>query len=222
MAILQYEGEQPRGALEQIGSLLTQTKQEVEKKQKMKREDLMDQVKLYGSLRELGYSSEAATDRVNRTFRSTGFIESFFAGKRNNAFQQPGPEDKFGLEMEEKKATIAEKKANVGLTGAKQKYYEEGGPKRTVIDKMTPNQLQQRLKFLQKSLAIADPGSEEEQQMKLEFDYINQKIQQSAGYGGNGTETTGQFVAMVRPDGTPVKVPAENVEKALARKYRKR
>lgn len=218
--IINPQGEAPRSALEQIGNLLTAIPQEVQKRKERQKTDVMDQVKLYSTLREAGYTPEDAHSKVTRTYRSTGFLENLISGG-TSVFNKPTEDDKFGLEREKTKAETGKIKAETGLATEKAGYYKAGGPKRTVIDKMTPNQLQQRLKYLNNSVLMADPGSEEEQTMKAEMDYITQKIQQTSGFKqpASEPETTGGMVRVQRlSDSKNGKIPAANFD---PKKYKK-
>ena len=211
MAIQDFSGEGPKSAIEQIGSLLTGTMQEVQKRKEHQKNDVMVQVKLYATLREAGYSPEDAHSKISRTYRSTGFLENLLGGG-SHVFNQPTEEDKVGLERQKTRADIKKTEAETGLATAKKGYYEEGGPKRTVIDKMTPNQLQQRVKYLTSIQGTLDTP-EENQNIEGEIKFINERIQETAGYKPKETEMPGDggtIRVKRRSDGKIGKIPAAN------------
>ena len=98
---------------EQIGNLLTGTQQDMEKKDAKRKEDVMNQMKLYGQLRENGYSAEDATARVNRMYGSTNFLEKVLTGNQGTVFNPPTGEDKWAMESE--KQRLENKKTRLGF-----------------------------------------------------------------------------------------------------------
>lgn len=173
---------------EQIASLLSGVTQEAQKQEQKQAKDVEDQTKLYMTLREAGYSPEDAHAKVTRTYRSSDFVQNLLGGDAN-VLSPPTGEDKVGIEQRKEKAGIDKTIAETTLAKSKSKYYDEGGPKRSVIDKMTPNQLQSRLKYLNDQLNLAEAGSEEEQNMKAEMQYVNEKIQKISGFQDNQATT---------------------------------
>lgn len=91
----------------------------------------------YIKLREAGYSKDQASKKVNDNYKGNWLNRVM--GKAQ-AFEAPEDEP---TDIEE--------------TRAKTKYYNEGGSRRTVIDKMTPNQLQKRIEYLQLYGESKDP-----------------------------------------------------------------
>lgn len=214
-------------AIEQIGSLLGGYNDQTAKQDAKTQEDTMNQVKLYGALVEAGYSPEDATSKVNRTYRSTNFIEDMVNGK-SNVFNQPAGQSKYALDKEKTKADIAKTKAStaseeadIPLKGAKTKYYNEGGPKRTVNDKMNPNQIQTRIKYLETMRGAMDTP-EENQDVENEIKLLNERMRALSGFtGGASSETTAKgSVIMTGPDGKKYKIPSVNVEKAKKRGFK--
>lgn len=96
----------PNSTAEQILSVISQVPEQVRAQQEKRAKDTADQVKLYSMLREAGYSEEDATERVNRSYRSTEFIQNLLTGKSDNAFQKPTEEDKTSLEKKKTQAEI--------------------------------------------------------------------------------------------------------------------
>lgn len=176
----------------------------VQRQQVMKdrREKLEKQFDMYKVLRDAGYDPKSAHEAV----------------QKNQMPAAPGGES---LEEQEKKATIEEKQA-------KADYYRKGASKRTVIDQMTPNQLQSRLKFL-----LENP-SEDEASDQQEISAITRKIREmtlgktQAGQEAPAqrtekpvkSEKSGPRVLMEKPDGTKVRVAAADVNKALKKGYK--
>lgn len=207
-------------SIEQVVGLLKSAQDSAAARQKKTQQDTQDQTKLFIQLREAGYSSEEATAKVNRTYRSTDFIEKLVNGENQNPFNAPASgEDSVTL-------NTAKTKAETRKTNAQAGYYEAGGPKRTVIDKMTPNQLQSRLKYLEGVKGVMDTP-EENQNIEDEIKFINDKIQGISGFAQPGADQpaatppakTGSVI-MTGPDGKKYKIPSANVAKARARGFK--
>lgn len=101
-----------KSPLTQITDLINGVSQAEQKRQEKEQKDVAEQTKLYTTLREAGYSQEDATAKVNRTYRSTGFIEKMVNGDNSNVFNQPTGEDNVALEQQKKKADIGKTKAD--------------------------------------------------------------------------------------------------------------
>lgn len=211
-----------KSGAEQIAGLLNQSGAKAQATQQQQEKDTEDQAKLYISLREAGYSKEDAATRVTRTFRSTNFIQNIMNGTGNNVFNPPVAEDKVSLEQQKGKADIAKTEAETKLATSKAGYYDAGGPKRSVIDKMTPNQLQQRVKYLESIKGTLDTP-EDNANVDSELQYVNEKIQQISGFkkaaAPEASAQTGSVV-MTGPDGKKYKIPAANVAKARLRGFK--
>lgn len=137
-------------------------------KEKEKVTRYKEQVDLYNSLRKAGYSAEEATAKINKTNSGRSFLGKIL-GKQQEQFTVPTGEDPFLLENQKNQA-------NLDLTKAKTGYYKQGGASRTVIDSMTPNQLQQRLKFLKDSVEMLEEDDPEYAASKNEMIQINRKL----------------------------------------------
>ena len=221
-----------KSSAEQVAGLLNGVNAQAQKNQQQQQADTAEQAKLYITLREAGYSKEDATSRVQRSYKSTGFIQDLMSGKGNNVFNPPTQDDDVDLKTQKARADIkkteAETKsaeAEVPLKGAKTDYYKQGGAKRTVIDKMTPNQLQARVKYLESIKGTLD-NEEDNANVDQELSYVNQKIQEISGFKKPDAEAppaaaakTGSVV-MTGPDGKKYRIPAANVEKARKRGFK--
>lgn len=194
---------QDTSAAEQIGNLLTGMQEEAVKRQQRKKEDVIEQVKLYGVLREQGYSPEDATSRVNRTFGSTGFLEKVLTGEKGNAFNPPAT-DVYEEKRRKERVDLMEKKAGIREKMAHAKYYEQGGSRSTPIDKWTPEQLQNRLRFLQNE-DNPDFGTPEN---TAEIEDIQNRIRTSLGFEGAAKpKAQAKPGGAVSPEGTIITNP---------------
>lgn len=166
------------------------------KQEQQKAEAQAKQFDMYKTLRESGYDPKAAHEA---TLKKVGLPE-------------PSGTDKFGREEEKTQAEL-------GLTKAKTKYYEQGGAKRTVIDKMTPAQLQDRLKFLTDPVNVQE-GDEEETTQEILSITKTLRGMTTGKKEASGTESPSEgFVIMKSPDGTKYKIPKANIEKAKQRGF---
>lgn len=118
---------QPSG-LQQSSQILSTIMATLEAEEEKKQKKLKDRADTYKTLREAGYEPKAAYDAL-----ASGKLPTTPPGETTAE-----KKDKAGL---------AKTEADTEASKAKAEYYRNGG-KRTVIDKMTPNQLQSRLKFL--------------------------------------------------------------------------
>jgi hypothetical protein len=211
--------EEDNSAAGQIGRLITGTRDQYMKQQDKQKEDVMNQVKLYGQLREAGFSAEDATARVNRTYRSTGFLEKMLTGNQgSNPFNPGSVNDKWGMEqqkfgMEKEKhaldmrtgeATIKEKEATAGyknrmMTGehANEKaLYDENGDIIAWVPKT--------------SAAAPKKADENSFEAMLGGDQGTPK----------GNQSDKPSVPMTRPNGTLALVAPKSVSAALAKGYK--
>jgi hypothetical protein len=195
--------------LKAISGGVTQGLQERPNRMKKQMEEYDDQMKFYKNLRDAGYSPEEAHDRVKKMIEGgsgTSFIQKILTGAAKNVFSPGSEEDQTSLNRKKERAELEKTKAETGLANAKTGYYKDGGPRRSVIDKMTPNQLQSRLKFITDPASNPDYDSEE---TKAEAAYITQKIQDISGFSPGGTPPAS--VMMKAPDGSVRSVPADRV-----------
>ena len=142
--------------LEVLNQALGQMFQGMQQAQERKQKKVKDQFDMYKTLRDAGYDSQSAHAAVLKN-------------------QFPALPGGMGVDEEKKRAELAKTQADVGLSNAKTDYYKQGGPKRTVIDKMNPNQLQSRLKYLN------DNGDPNDPNTKKEMDTLNKKLQKFSG-----------------------------------------
>lgn len=219
-----------QSSTEQIFGLLKTAQDQAQANDKKNQQDTADQTKLFIQLREAGYSTEEAATKVNRTYRSTDFIENLVnGGKAKNPLNQPSGEDKVTLDTRKTKADIGKAEADTALAKSKANYYDAGGPKRTVIDKMTPNQLQSRIKYLESIKGTMDTP-EDNQNIEDELKFINDKLQTVSGFKpgeipeaareADPAKVMTSKVVMTGPDGKKYKIPAANVAKAKARGFK--
>lgn len=209
-----------QNGMQQIASLLSGYNDQNQKQVEQKSKDVQDQVKLYTTLREAGYSSEDATARVNRTYRSTGFLEEMMSGKRDeNVFNPSSAEDKTGLDTEKTKADIAKTKADAVKSNAQADYYKGGGAAGRNYSGLTPNQIQMRIKDIRSQLGTGTP--EDDTAMQSEIDYLNELFNKKSGFGNapdaaaNAAGGAGEKVIMSDPKtGKKYRVVKANVEAA--------
>lgn len=185
-----------------VAAVLTQVLQQAQANEKQRQEKLAKQFDMYKVLRDAGYDTKSAAEAV----------------RKNQFPDAPGGES---LEEQEKRASIDEKKAHA-------EYYRAGGAKRTVIDQMTPNQLQSRLKALNE---ILEPTEEDRQEMQV----ISKKLR-TLSMGSTAEpvieeekepvrkekapQKDGPRILMEKPDGSKVKVSVKDVNKARAKGYK--
>jgi len=100
-------------ALGQIGRMVNTVREETIKQQEKRKQDTMDQIKVYAQYREAGYSPEDSTVRTNRMFGAHSFLEKMVTGQGGNAFNPPQGQDKW--DREEEKATLENRKTRLGL-----------------------------------------------------------------------------------------------------------
>jgi hypothetical protein len=220
------------GAGDQILSLMSGVAQavpaEIQKRQEREKAETMDQVKLYAQLREAGYSAEDATAKVQRTYRSTSFIERLLRGK-GNAFQAPGGEDKIGQESRKTEAEIGKIQAETGTIKSRGAYYDRGGASGQGYEKLTPNQIQTRIKTLKEDMGM---GSEEDDlNLQAEIDYLNELFNKKSGFrkeapdAGAADPAAGRpsdktTVVMTGPDGNDYRIPKQNIARAKSRGFK--
>lgn|SRR3990167_1680693 len=188
--------------------------------QEERRKKQQEMYNFYNTLRTNGYEADEATAKVNETF--SGFFTHANFKKPTN--------DVFKTQQEKSAAELEKIKAETKLSESKSEYYRQGGPKRSVIDKMTPAQLQQRLKYL--DTLLVEPETPEELIITEEKDKINEKLralsgitvpnQESSALASAGSRATAGRVRMQRPDGTIVDVASKDVQKAIAKGYKPR
>lgn len=233
-----------KSSAETIMNTVNAARDTVEKRDAKQKNDLMDQVKLYGDLRNAGYSPEDAHARVTRTYRSTAFIERIVNGEADNAFQKPpAGADKQSLETQKTKAEIGKIKAETRATVSKGRYYDKGGARGLGNkDQWTPNQWQGYIDFLTNEDRNPDFGTPDNDE---EVSFAREKLRASAGFtpdkageadpgtveapaaakkpaaGAPPAASTAGRVAMTKPDGSKVLVAQKDVQKALAKGYRK-
>jgi len=155
----------PSGAssfLSNLAGVLPEMQKQREASQKKEKE----KVEYYITLREAGYSEEQATERVNSAFKGSWLNRVM---KKDSSFQRPET-DAFAQKQEKERA-------DTDLTRAKADYYKAGGSRKTVIDKMTPNQLQSRLTYLTKLYS-------DDETVQEEIQYINQRLREISGFQG--------------------------------------
>lgn len=213
-----------KNGMEQIASLLGGFDEGQQKRAEQKTKDTEEQSKLYVTLREAGYSSEDATARVNRTYRSTGFLEDMMSGKHENVFNPSSTEDKVGLEAAKTKADIGKTVADTKKSNEQADYYKRGGAAANKYAGLTPNQIQMRIKDLRSQLYMTgDP--EDDTMIQSEIQYLNDLFNKKSGYGNSpdGTETppadgaagaAGEKIIMTDPSGKKYRVLKANVEAA--------
>lgn len=206
-----------KSGVEQIAGLVSDVNEKQKKASEQRMQDVSEQVKLYSTLREAGYSKEDATARVNRNYRSTGFLENILTGQGGNALNPPEGQDKAALEAEKTKSQTA-------LDTAKAKYYSGGGPSAKYANtNLTPNQIQMRIKDLRSQVGMGD--ADQDSDIQTEIQYLNDLFNKKSGFKGQGEETNksgdaGPPVVMTGPDGKKYKVPAANVAKAKLRGFK--
>ena len=142
--------------MEVLNQALGQMFQGMQQAQERKQKKVKDQFDMYKTLRDAGYDSQSAHAAVLKN-------------------QFPALPGGTGLEEEKKRADLAKTQADTRQSNKKADYYAQGGPKRTVIDKMNPAGLQNRLKYLN------DNGDPNDPNTKKEMDALNKKLQQFSG-----------------------------------------
>lgn len=200
MAIQDFSGNDPSynmGAGSQIAQFLSSIPGLAQKQAQQQSQDTQDQVKLYSELRTQGYTKEDAADRVNRTYRSTNFIQNLLDGNGNNAFE-PGTDPdqvdaeraKASSEAGAKLADETAKKAEAAKFLAQASYYQNGGPsgKYAHNDNLTPNQIQMRIKDLRGQVGMGTP--EEDTDINGELGYLNNLFNKKSGYKTGGQPST--------------------------------
>ncbi len=183
-------------------------------------------VDYYNALRQSGYSPEQASSRINE-FNAPNLIQKILGQGNKNNFKLP--------QTDPQATTSAKAQADLDKTKAETRKFnaqaDAGGFSRALnYDTFTPNQLQSRLKQLTSAMELADPGSEEESNMRKEAEYLNRKIQEKSGYkkADQNQQTQKPAVApvagrtlMKKPDGSWVHVKNEQVADAEAQGYSK-
>lgn len=181
---------------QQISNVITGAQDYAKKQSDQQASDLSDQTKLYFNLRQQGYSKEDAAERVNRSYRSTNFIQSIVGGG-GNAFQAPTNPDQVEMEQTKAKNEAAVKTADVAKANAEAKkfsaqadYYAAGGPAQRYAhnDSLSPNQMQQRIKYLETQKGMG--SQEEDADIAQEQEYLGQKLQQKSGYKNSASKAT--------------------------------
>lgn len=208
MAIQDFSGNDPSygmGAGSQIAQFLASLPGIAQKQSQQQSQDTQDQSKLYFDLRQQGYSQEDAADRVNRSYRSTNFMQNLLGGQ-SNVFQ-PGTEtDQIDAERAKAKSEAAAKlqdqetkKAEAQKFLAQATYYQNGGAaqKYNHNDNLTPNQIQGRIKELRGQVGMGTP--EEDQSINDEISYMNNLFNKKSGFKGTDTSaapaTSGKYKA---------------------------
>ena len=154
-----------------------------QREENIKREQ--EQVELYTKLRDAGYTKETASERVGRTFRSTDFIE-------NIVLKATGQDRAFVPPTEEPLKTQKEL-AEISLTGAKAKYYNEGGSRKFKdANSMTTGQMQSELSRISDPKKNVDYGSDESQQY---VDFLTTELQKRSKYKTPSVPSTKAAVA---------------------------
>lgn len=231
-----------KSSTDQILELLTGQNEFVNKQAETKKKDFEDQQKLYTTLRENGYSQQEAHDRVTRNFRSTNLLQNILEGKLSQDNKAPTGYDKFAVDTlnatanaskikspEETAADIAKTKSEATLNTSKASAYDRGdmGKRQVAADKMNAAQLQREIKRMSDPFENPDYDSEE---TKSYTAYLNQRLQQISQYPGSQptepaatpSKVPGARVPMIRPDGVPVQVASKDLQKALAKGYKRR
>ena len=217
MLKLGYTPKVKRSSTDQILGFLQGAEEQAVKQQQKEKEDVMEQVKLYGLLREQGYSEADAHKRVSRVYRSTSFVEKLLGGE-GNAFQQP-PEgqDKAAVERRKTEADIgkteSETKKNVASAG----YYDRGGAKGMNYDKFSPNQIQTRIKYLREN--ELEMGVRDDAEIEEEISYLTDLFNKKSGFKqgaapASGTPGAEEKVPMTGPDGKQYRILKSKVETA--------
>lgn len=177
----------PTGSAQQILNVIGQVPDQVRAQQEKAQQDETEQVKLYNILRESGYSKEDATDRVNRSHRSTQFIQKLLTGGKQNAFQPPTEPDKAALDTQKTQADIGKTKAETVKAGADAtKSLAQADRMKSLSDMLnTPGatrQAEQLRKSLKDYVARTYPGiaagyGTDEEQSAMTADPYVQKLQ---------------------------------------------
>lgn len=137
--------------LNRMAAVIGQVLQVEMAKEKQRQEKLAKQFDMYKVLRDAGYDSKSAHEAV----------------QKNQL-----PDEAGGETLEQQK-----QRADIGLTQAKTDYYKQGGPGQ--IERMTPNQLQQRLRFLTES-------GEADEETQAEINTITSRLRQLSTQSGGG------------------------------------
>lgn len=228
MPIQDFSGDTPgygQSPAQQIAGLVGQLPNIAQKQSEQQATDTSNQTKLYFELRQQGYTKADAADRVNRSYRSTNFMQKLLGGQ-GNAFQQPVETDKIEMEQNKAKAEAAKLAAETEgqLAGAKKDiahagYYEKGGAAGYKdYNGMTPNQLQMEIKANRDQLGISgDP--EDDAMINQRISHLQGLLDVKSGFKAAGS-SDGAKVLMTGPDGKKYHIPSANVAKARARGFK--
>lgn len=215
---------------DQIMSLLSGAAQkipaEIEKRKEKLKEDESNQVKLFMDLRQAGYSPEDATAKVQRTYRSTGFIERLLNGQ-GNAFQKPTGEDKISLEERKTKAELGKTKSETRKNIAQAGYYERRPGGSVAGQGYSIAQKRGRiadLSSVENELGIHSDDPDAALAARQELEILNEEIRTLSSKetpdAGGGAGKPAATVIMTGPDGKDWKIPATNVARARARGFK--
>lgn len=229
-----YKPAVKKSSTDQILGFLNGVDEQGLKQKEKEKADVMEQVKLYGELRKNGYSPEDAHAKVTRTYRSTSFIERLVAGD-SNAFQKPTGEDAATLDNQKAKADIAKTESETKKNNANAGYLDRGGAKGLNYDKLTPNQIQTRIKYLREN--ELGMGERDDVEINDEITYLSDLFNKKSGFrqepGAEGDAAAPPAkplkkaapeasVVMVGPDGKDWRIPKQNVARAKARGFKEK
>ena len=170
----------------------------------------------YSSLRQAGYSEDQAKQKIDKVY-SGNFLQKMMG--KDNAFQAPET-DVYSGQQKESRLKLEKMQEETNLLKSKQKYYNEGGPRRASVDGMNSNQLQTRLKNLQKIYESAFDDEDMQAELKSEMDHVNERIKQLEGYKGPSSADP-EKVLMKRPDGATVRIKTADLDAATKAGYKK-
>lgn len=223
-----YQVPEQTSTIDTLLGFMNGVDEQMMKRQEKERKDKSDQVKFYLDLRQSGYSEDAAHEKVNRLYRSTGFIEDLVkkSSGENDTFDRP-TQDRESLANAKTRADIGNTKADTRQKMARAKAYSTGKTSASggrLNDAWTPNQIQSYIGFLTNEDRNPDYGTPENDD---EITFARQRLRESAGFSQAAGEPaaaapakTVERVPMVKPDGTKVMVAKTDVARARAKGYK--